>query len=45
MVFVATLDPDGSHTFPYVSKASRDPFGVEPDDLMRDVTRMPTWIV
>jgi PAS domain S-box-containing protein len=38
MVYIYALYPDGTHGFPYVSEASRDLFGLEPEDVMRDGT-------
>jgi PAS domain S-box-containing protein len=38
MVYIYALYPDGTHGFPFVSEASRDLFGLEPEDLMRDGT-------
>ncbi len=36
LVYQWVLHPDGSFSFPFVSAASREMFGLEPEDLMRD---------
>ncbi|MCE5249065.1 PAS domain S-box protein [bacterium] len=36
MVYLFTIHPDKTYSFPFVSSASRELFGIEPEDLMRD---------
>ncbi len=38
MVYCCALHPDGSISFPYVNAGSRELFGIEPEDLMRDAS-------
>ena len=38
MVFLFTMHPDGTFSFPYVNNASRNLFDISPEDLMRDAT-------
>lgn len=38
VIYEYALRPDGSHAFPYVNSASRELFGLEPEEVMRDGT-------
>jgi len=38
MVYLFAMHPDGSSSFPHVSAASRELFGIAPQDLMHDAT-------
>ena len=44
MLYLFALHPDGSYSFPYVSPESRELFGIEPEDLMRDWTLVSSLI-
>jgi two-component system, cell cycle sensor histidine kinase and response regulator CckA len=40
LVYEYVLRPDGSHAFPFVGPEVRELFGLEPEDVMRDGTRL-----
>ncbi len=44
MVYIYVLHSDGSHSFPYVTEESRELFGLEPEDIMRDGTLLSDLI-
>jgi PAS domain S-box-containing protein len=44
MIYNYRVDADGGHCFPYVSSASRQLFGLEPEDVMRDGALLPSLI-